>query len=464
MRTYIFVCLQCIVCLAFAQDRLAMTDGQTIQVWITEVGDNYVKYIHADKDEGTEYNLPKRMVAKVIYASGEVATFSEPEQQSNPGSDRHEPTVEIKNAESQDASVAITSVNPESSSPVRIDIIELMNGGSIEALVSEINDQYIEYVVGENTHQIPVSEINGITFSDGTYEQFYEEESITDVEVARKTSQEYRKRRQEIQQEQDDNKAVETNLEPEPAVSSSSKPFSLRINRGDKSNVDKDQPHKDLVFRLVGGLNLITGIGTGKRDLNWALQLSEADLAPGLDVQSSGSWQTTAGIHLGLMTAYGINPHINLIGGLQVSQKGFITLQTLSFEERETSNRWLINIREREQMVHLDIPIGIEGRILPMLECQAGIVGSVVVKGSTFVTTDTDVFDATGSRIEAGTGTESQRQIFNGVALAPGGFLGIRVPFHSQLAAHLRMIVNTGGGYDGAFANTVVQLGVGYRL
>ncbi|MEM7373517.1 MAG: hypothetical protein AAF587_33125 [Bacteroidota bacterium] len=452
MRTYIFMLLCFLMLSATAQDRLSLTDGQEIQVWITEVGDNYVKYIHANKDEGTEYNLPKRMIVKLIYASGEETIFSQLAEHPNP-----DPS--IKDSEHPAGSeVKITSVTPQSSPTPHTDTIELMNGGSIEANVAEINDRYIEYIVGENSHQIPVTEVTGIAFADGSYERLYEKDEVAELESARKASQDYRKKRQEIQEQQ---------VEPEESVVSvepkrSSTPFSLRIKRF-RTQSDKDQVERSVAVRLEGGLNLIMGIGPGRRDLDWALQLSLADVpSPNKNAQSTGSWKTTAGIHLGLMAAYTINPHINLISGLQVSQKGYITHQMISFEEGESVQKWMINIREREQMVHLDIPLGIEARILPMLECQVGLLGSVVLRGSTFLTTDTDIFGAADDLIDYW--TDSERRVYQGVAFTAGGFMGVRIPVNSQIGLHLRMLVNTGGGYEGAFANTVIQLGAGYRL
>ena len=433
MRTFILSILCLLALQGVAQDRLVLTDGQEVLVWITEVGENYLKYIHADKSQTSEYNIPKRMVAKIIYASGGEKIFH-PIRKSAP-LPSSEPTI-------IDAGIIADSSTSTSSSEILTDVLHLMNGGIIEAKVTEINDLHIEYQLGENFHQVPVSEVSLIKYGDGSEEQFFQSQAPLDSEAARQASVAYRKKRLEVQ-----------DLHPIPETKHSS---------------SRPRPHKGptgpLELRLMGGLNLITGLGIGKRDLSWALKLAEATLPPESDANAFGEWNPTAGIHLGLLAVHHISSQVKLIGGMQISQKGFILLQTLSYKDPESGNRWIQRTREREQMVYLDFPIGLEVQLLPYLEVQAGLLSSVIVNGSTFIRTDIDGFDSDGSRLEGGSKNESLRQSYEGMAATTGGFFGIRVPISPRIGFHLLVTSNSNGGYEGAFTNTVIQLGAAYRL
>lgn len=421
-----------------AQDRLLLTDGQDMPVWITELGENYVKYIHADQGEDAEFNLPKRMVYKIIYATGEELSL-------NP--------MELPQEKPEQSAVAVVSepvkiqsLTPE---PVQIepsDVLRLTNGGTIDAIVTEITDDEIEYKVGENIYTISTVAVASISYSDGTEERFSEPDPIAEAEAARKSAQEHRQKRKERQ-----------------AQLISSNPFESNSSKA-SAKEEKTQENSPFEIRLSGGINLITGVGQGSRDLAWKLQLTQATLPSSQFATSLVEWKPTAGIHLGFLSTYTLNPHVKLLAGLEVSQKGYIALTTLSFQKTSSEDNWVLLTREREQMVHLDIPLGIEVQLRPYLELQAGLLASIVLNGSVFVKEDTDVYTSEGTRLDDVSGNTTERQTYEGIAATTGGFIGFRIPLTSRIGTHLRMVSNVGGGFSGALANTVFQAGLEYRL
>lgn len=74
-KLYILLIIFCIAGSAFAQDKIYKKDGEIIEVKITEIGTDEIKYKLFTESDGPTYSLDKDRILKVIYENGRVESY-----------------------------------------------------------------------------------------------------------------------------------------------------------------------------------------------------------------------------------------------------------------------------------------------------------------------------------------------------------------------------------------------------
>lgn len=400
-----------------AQDELLKTDGQRLSVWVTEVGNTYIRFVPATGDQQQEIDLPREEVSKILYASGEEDWFNpmKPAQSAAPN-----PPIAV-------AAPAITTFPEEN------DLVILLNGQRFRAVVEEISEQTVSVVTRGQVEQVPRASIQEIQYEDGSLQPF--NPPIAQIAATNEPA------------------APPTAEEPTVKKALSSARSSFKKQKQRSRNDSRWHPY------FQGGISLNTGWGVGQQEVERELAQKIGDASP--DTSSSRILPGIGG-YLGAGLRYEINPSVSVFGGGQVILKGYTNEQFFGYASGDTGtvSRWEESWQQQQRLLHLDIPIGVEAQVHDWLLVQAGGVLGFTLWGRDSVEQTRTPFDSEGSEVLALTTGESAQESIPGLGVSPALFLGVAVPILPSLQAHLRLQTHFSSGQEAAFTQTLLQAGM----